>query len=107
MKIKKTIRIPEDKGSRFMLTGIEVLGYATALLPLIEMSLQDLNKKNTGTIDYELPLIAIDTDEQVLGTYRWNLTTPTSLPYVRYEIDATNFDVRNVNLLGYVTEISF
>ena len=38
------------------------------------------------------------------GVFKWALSEPINQPFIRYAVTAEHFDVRAINLLGYVTE---
>jgi len=110
MRIKKTVRIPEFQGQKFVMTGIEVLGINKGTVILtggdinFKLTLKNLNKPDEGDITVTLDS---DNNENKEGVYKFMLDQPTSLPYIRYIIETTSVEVRAVNLLGFVTELSF
>lgn len=110
MRIKKTVRIPEFQGQKFVMTGIEVLGINKDTVYLdgeninFKLTLKNLNNPNGGDITVTLDS---DGNENKEGVYKFMLDQPTSLPYIRYIIETTSVEVRAVNLLGFVTELSF
>lgn len=112
MRIKKTVRIPEFQGQKFVMTGIEVLGINKGTVYLEGHSEDKVNFKltlknlNTGGGDITVTLDS-DNNERKEGVYKFMLDQPTSLPYIRYIIETTSVEVRAVNLLGFVTELSF
>ena len=110
MRIKKTVRIPEFQGQKFVMTGIEVLGINKNPVILtgenINFNLTLKNLNNTGGEDITVTLDS-DDNENEEGVYKFMLDQPTSLPYIRYIIETTSVEVRAVNLLGFVTELSF
>jgi hypothetical protein len=110
MRIKKTVRIPEFQGQKFVMTGIEVLGINKDTVILtgddinFKLTLKNLNNTNGEDITVTLDS---DDNENEEGVYKFMLDQPTSLPYIRYIIETTSVEVRAVNLLGFVTELSF
>ena len=95
--LERTVRVPEYQGQTFHLVGIEVIGL----------------KGDGGSVSallYEshsnspLQITAVETDSTAYGVFKFMLDVPSNYPYVRYKITASNYTIRDINLLGFYTE---
>lgn len=107
MNIRKTVRLPEYQGQQFHMTGIEVLGIRpvpcsrTQNEPVVTIVLTAPSSKTPIT---PITITPYDTDLINDGVFKWALSEPINQPFIRYAVTAKRFDVRAINLLGYVTE---
>lgn len=106
MNIRKTVRLPEYQGQQFHMTGIEVLGirpvpYGTPHAPVVTIVLTAPSSETPTT---SITITPYDTDLINDGVFKWALSEPINQPFIRYAVTAEHFDVRAINLLGYVTE---
>jgi len=92
------IALPESREQVFVLTGIEVLYY---LLDIVSSDI-DLFLYN----GFDNSLIDITFKSEDNGRLVYSLDNPVNYPYVCYQINATDVAVKNVSLLGYLTEIN-
>ena len=104
MNIRKTVRLPEYQGQQFHMTGIEVLGIrpvGTQPGPAVTIV---LTAPSSGSPTTPITITPYDTDLINDGVFKWALSEPINQPFIRYAVTAEHFDVRAINLLGYVTE---
>ena len=107
MNIRKTVRLPEYQGQQFHMTGIEVLGIrpvpcpGTQNEPVVTIVLTAPSSETPIT---PITITPYDTDLVNDGVFKWALSEPINQPFIRYAVTAKHFDVRAINLLGYVTE---
>lgn len=103
MNIRKTVRLPEYQGQQFHMTGIEVLGIrpGTQNEPVVTIVLTAPSSESPTT---PITITPYDTDLVNDGVFKWALSEPINQPFIRYAVTAEHFDVRAINLLGYVTE---
>lgn len=107
MNIRKTVKLPEYQGQQFHMTGIEVLGIRP--VPYLGTQHQSvvtivLTAPSSESPTTPITITPYDTDLSNDGVFKWALSEPINQPFIRYAVTAEHFDVRAINLLGYVTE---